>query len=371
METNTQAGLIKHVVEGGTLDTDEMAGLFSALAGPVDPELPEDQRHWFMLALISALMSRGPTTSELVGVVKSTQSQLPTLNVRTNLPIVDVSGTGGDVMSTINVSTAAALVLAATGEVVVAKQSTRAYTSTSGSSDVLQALGLDPFSESRASVIDSLETFGLCYYYGPGLRPEGFAGRTSFLRHFTLTPLRFRTPWHLVGWLASPVTLTHRLYGVSRTADLQLLAPVMQQCGFQSGMLVHALSGMDEVDISGESLVMRCDASGVEEFKVNPRDFDIEPVALHEIAPEFILGKPVTSLRVEDYARLFVNAIAPIGDQNLKSLVCINSALALCLATGTSMPEAYDRCLEVITNGRAIGKLIEYARTRGVEVPYV
>jgi anthranilate phosphoribosyltransferase len=136
-------------------------------------------------------------------------------------------------------------------------------------------------------------------------------------------------------------------------------------------MLVHALSGMDEVDISGKTKVTRCDVSSLEEFEVDPRDFGIEPVTLHELAPEFILGRPRASLRMEDYARLFVDAITRTGNQNLRTLVCVNSALALCLATGTSMPDAYARCLEVVTNGRAIEKLIEYARTREVEVPYV
>ncbi|MBX9725714.1 MAG: anthranilate phosphoribosyltransferase [Rickettsiales bacterium] len=182
---------------------------------------------------------------------------------------IDCCGTGGDGRSTYNISTAAALVVAARG-VVVAKHGNRAITSQSGSADVLEALGMyTNITPEHAGKI--LEQVGICFLYAPNFHP-GFA-RVAPLRK----AIGKRTIFNLLGPLCNPARVKRQLIGVFAAEYSSLVAETAQLLGSTHVMVVHGEDGTDELSITGNTHVSHLQDNTIRYSSIRPQDAGLMP----------------------------------------------------------------------------------------------
>jgi anthranilate phosphoribosyltransferase len=224
-------------------------------------------------ALLIALRMKGETVDEVVGAATAMRARAQTLRVPAGV-VVDTCGTGGDGRGTINVSTIAALVVAAAG-VRVAKHGNRAQSSRSGSADVLEALGVD-VSAPVAVVERCLDEVGIGFLYAPA-----FHGAT---RHASAArkEIGVRTIFNLLGPLTNPAGARHQLIGVYDATLVEPMARALGRLGSEHALVVHG-DGLDEFSPNGATDVAELRAGEVKRYQLRPRDFglgDEDPAGL-------------------------------------------------------------------------------------------
>ena len=218
---------------GAPLGADDTRRLFDAI---FTGRLSEDE----IIAYLSATADRKPTVDELVGAVTSMRSHMRTITAPTGA--IDLCGTGGDGLGTLNISTAVSFVVAAHG-VPVAKHGNRSASSRSGAADVLEALGvnINLAPEAAEAVLrDTGLVFLFAQTYHPAMKYVG-AARKQIGR---------RTIFNLLGPLASPARVTHQLVGVFSADWLVPYAQALKALGSERAYIVHGRDGLDEVSIS-------------------------------------------------------------------------------------------------------------------------
>lgn len=239
------------VVDGGTLSLDQArTAMGSVMDGEATPAL--------LAALLVALRMRGETVDELAGFATAMRDRA--LKVDAPAGAIDVVGTGGDKSGTFNVSTTAALVVAASG-VPVAKHGNRAMTSRSGSADVLDALGVridhDPLSAGAA-----LREIGFAFMFAPGFHPA--------MKHAgpTRRELGVRTAFNLIGPLTNPARVARLLVGTGDETAAPKLAEVLRRLGAERAFVVHGAS-VDELPLDGSGVLYDVRPEGVERRMVD------------------------------------------------------------------------------------------------------
>jgi anthranilate phosphoribosyltransferase len=262
-------------------------------------------------ALLAALAAKGETVDEIVGAAEAMRER--SIRVEHGLPLVlDVCGTGGDGAHTLNISTAAALVVAGCG-VAVAKHGNRAASSACGSADVLEALGVklerSPSASARLLRTANI-TFLFAQFHHPAMRAVGPIRRE----------LGVRTIFNLLGPLTNPAGATRQVVGVAAERHVDLLAAALRGLGAVAGAVVHARSGLDEIAGDGPTRIAQFDRDGIRRWTLLPADYGI--AASH------------ADLRGGDAA---VNAAALIaildGERSPRAdVVALNAALALVVA---------------------------------------
>jgi anthranilate phosphoribosyltransferase len=216
------------------LSRDDTTALFDAI---FTGQLGQDE----LIAYLSSTADRKPTVDELVGAVTSMRRHMRALKAPANA--IDLCGTGGDGLGTLNISTAVSFVVAGAG-VPVAKHGNRSASSRSGAADVLEALGVNIALAPEAAE-QVLGDVGLVFLfaqtYHPAMKHVG-AARKQIGR---------RTIFNLLGPLASPAKVTRQLVGVFSSDWLQPYANALNALGSSHATIVHGADGLDEVSISG------------------------------------------------------------------------------------------------------------------------
>ncbi len=254
------------VADGRPLSFDQAREAFSIMmAGDATPAQ--------MAGFLVALRVRGETVEEIAAGASVLRERM--VRVRAPEGAIDTCGTGGDGAGTYNISTAAALVVAACG-VPVAKHGNRGLSSRSGSSDVLQALGVDI--EAPVSVIEeAIATVGIGFMMAP--RHHGA------MRHVAGPRLELgtRTIFNLLGPLANPAGVRRQLVGVFAARWVEPLARVLGQLGAERAWVVHGSDGLDELTTTGPSLVAEWDGRSVRTFEVTPEDAGLPRARLEDL----------------------------------------------------------------------------------------
>jgi anthranilate phosphoribosyltransferase len=242
------------IVEGRTLALDEARGAMGAV---MDGEATAAQ----LAALLVALRMRGETIEELAGFAAAMRDRV--LRVEAPEGTVDTCGTGGDGSGTFNISTAAALVVAAAG-VPVAKHGNRAITSASGSADVLDALGVR-IDHGPASAGTALAGLGFAFLFAPGFHPA--------MRHAgpTRREIGVRTAFNLVGPLTNPAGARRQVVGVADPAAAPRLAEVLHLLGTERALVVGG-DGLDELPLDGTGVAYDVTPAGVERRLIDAAD---------------------------------------------------------------------------------------------------
>ncbi len=258
--------LIAKVATGAALSRAEAELAFDLLlSGDVTPA----QMGGFLLGL----RVRGETIDEITGAVAAMRAKM--LPVAAPPGAIDVVGTGGDSQGTYNVSTLAALIVAACG-VPVAKHGNRAASSKSGSSDVLSALGVR-IGLTPAEVESSIAEAGIGFMSAPI--------HHAAIRHVAAirTELGTRTLFNLLGPLANPAGVKRQLLGVFAASWLEPLAEVLRNLGSERVWLVHGSDGLDEVTTTGPTFVTALEAGAIRSFEIKPEDIGLPRVTLADL----------------------------------------------------------------------------------------
>ncbi len=219
-------------------------------------------------ALLMGLRAKGETAEEIAGAASAMRDAMIRLIADDPTALVDTCGTGGGRVGTLNISTAAAFVVAGAG-VRVAKHGNRSYTSRSGSADVLEALGVD-IAMTPELAAGVLRDAGIVFLYAPTYHPA--------MRH--VAPVRkelgVTTIMNLLGPLVNPAGVVRQVIGVSELRRAPLVAHALVRMGAVHALVLHATIGMDEVSPSGVT-------SAWEVSEGTVRCMEIDPVA-HELA---------------------------------------------------------------------------------------
>jgi anthranilate phosphoribosyltransferase len=218
-------------------------------------------------AFLVALRLKGETADEIAGCAEAMREHVvPVRPARDDL--VDTAGTGGDGASTINISTAAAIVAAAAGA-GVAKHGNRAVSSASGSADVLEALGFE-LEQPPERIAASIDELGFGFMFAPSHHPA--------MRH--AAPVRkelaARTVFNVLGPLTNPAGARAQVIGVYAKPLVRTLAEVLAQLGARRAFVVHGAHGIDELSPAGPNDVCEVVDGEVRARTIDPADFGIE-----------------------------------------------------------------------------------------------
>ncbi len=257
--------LLARLADGQTLSEFDAEEFFAAcLRGEPTPAQ--------IAAAVTAIRLRGETVGELTACARAMRRAAVTLDHPYD--VVDTCGTGGDGLHTFNISTASALV-AAGGGLKIAKHGTRALSSKSGSSDVLAALGvkIDAGLEQQRKALDEA---GICFLFAPA--------HHGAMRH--VLPIRaelgFRTIFNLLGPLSNPAGAKRQVLGVYDPRLLEPLARVLGALGAERAWTVHG-SGMDEMTVTGPTMVCEWRDGGVRNFNITPDAVGLQKHSLDEL----------------------------------------------------------------------------------------
>ena len=289
-----------------------------------------------MAALLSALQSKGETADELEGAVSAVRERMIRWESGiTARPLLDTCGTGGDGANTVNISTAAAIVVAACG-VSVVKHGNRAATGSSGSSDVLSALGVAPDLEPVLSR-HCLSELKIAFLFAPRFHP-GMARVAPVRRQ-----LRVRTIFNLVGPLCNPACPTHQLVGVPADIQAELLAQVIaRQSHVIRAAVVTGSDGLDEVTLDGPTHVRVVESGNIRRDVWEPEDFGLPRSSLAAIK----VRNPIES--AASLTRVLQGENGPVRDY-----ILANSAAALWVTGQCSLREGTRLAASAIDSGAA------------------
>ncbi len=218
--------------------------------------------------LLTALRSKGESVGEVVGAARAMRARM--LPVLFDAPImVDTCGTGGDGSGSVNVSTLAAIVVAACG-VIVPKHGNRALSSRSGSHDVIEALGLDPAPPPELAE-RCLREVGLAFLFAPIYH--------AATRHAAgaRKELGIRTVFNMLGPLTNPAGARFAVNGIFARDRCELLARAHQILGAERVMVVHGEGGLDEFAPSGPTFVAELRDGAIRTYEITPSDFGLPP----------------------------------------------------------------------------------------------
>ncbi|MCO6457208.1 MAG: anthranilate phosphoribosyltransferase [Pirellulaceae bacterium] len=293
--------------------------------------------HWQrpqIALLLTGLRAKGETVAEVAGAAAALRAHMtPIRTIRQGL--VDTCGTGGDAAGTFNISTAAALVTAAAG-VPVAKHGNRKVSSRSGSADVLRELGVNI--EADVPVVQRcLDELGIGFCFAPLLHPA--------MKHVAEVRRELGVPtiFNLLGPLSNPASAPYQVLGVGRPELRPLLAEALASLGTRHALVVHGQDGLDEVTLSGPTLVSEVRGEEVTERQWHPAEFGLECQSLEAA----LVDGPESSAAL-------IRHVLEGHPGAARDLVLLNAAAAIWTAgQAPTLRDAAQRAAEAIDSGRA------------------
>jgi anthranilate phosphoribosyltransferase len=291
--------------------------------------------------LLGALLAKGESVDELVGAARAMRARA--VAVRCEEPhAVDTCGTGGDGISTFNVSTCAAIIAAAAGA-TVAKHGNRSTTRVCGSTEVLSELGVNVEAD-VATVERCLREAGIGYLNARLLHPA----------MKVVAPIRLaipvRTIFNLLGPLTNPAGVRRQLVGVPRPELLEKMAAALAQLGAVYAWVVHGHGGLCDVSITGPTRVCAVENGALRTFVVSPQDAGLPTANLEELlveSPAQSAGVILSILRGEARAR--------------RDHALLNAAAALVVAGRASrLADGVALAAQAIDSGAALAKLEQW-----------
>jgi len=298
-------------------------------------------------AFLTALNLKGETVEEIAGMARVMREKA--VRVSVDGPLVDTCGTGGDGSGTFNISTAAAFVAAGAG-LVVAKHGNRGMSSGCGSADVLEALGANIELDAEG-VKSCLEEVGIGFMFAPLFHPA--------MKH-AVGPRReigIRTVFNILGPLTNPAGAQAQVMGVPGREFGPKIAMALKLLGARRALVVHGMDGVDELSISGPSLVWEVEsgADEVHSYTVAPEDVGLERSSLDDI-------KGGTAQENADIVRRVLN-----GEKGPhRDVVLLNAAAALRAGEKVdSLSAGVELAAQVIDGGKAREKLDAFIRRSG------
>ena len=240
-------------------------------------------------ALLVSLHMKGETVEEIVGFAESIRGAAAEFNPNKPLDdsgldvsgterdaLVDTCGTGGDTSGTFNISTATALTIAGAG-VRVAKHGNRSITSKCGSADVIEALGVN-IGLPAAKMAECLNEIGIAFLFAPAMH--------SAMKYVqpARRELRLRTVFNLLGPLTNPAHASAQVVGVYAASLVEKLAQALKLLGLRRALVVHGKDGLDEITITGPTMVGEVRDGWVKTYEITPEEFGLKRDTLESIS---------------------------------------------------------------------------------------
>ncbi len=292
-----------------------------------------------------ALFEKGETPEEIAGFAKIMRQHAVLLQSN-RTALVDTAGTGGGKPS-FNVSTTAAFVVAGAG-IAVAKHGNRAVTSTCGSADVLEALGVRIDSPIK-TVQSCLDRNGLAFLFAPAFHPA--MKRVAAIRK----QIPHRTIFNLLGPLTNPANAPFQLIGVFEAELVPKLGKALYLLGTGRSWISHSLDGLDEISVLSPTKIIEVTSDKLHEFEINPVDYGFSYVS--GSLKEGQGGNPAAN------AKICLEILKGERHDFLRDLVLINAAAAIHLATDKTFDESLKQAKLSISGGMAYQKLQELIET--------
>ncbi|MFL5402951.1 MAG: anthranilate phosphoribosyltransferase [Gemmatimonadales bacterium] len=291
-------------------------------------------------ALLMALRVRGETADELAGAAAALRRAMVRLETGNPERLVDTCGTGGGRVGTLNISTAAAFVVAGAG-VPVAKHGNRSFTSRSGSADVLEALGIE-IALSPAAAADLLDSVGLTFLFAPTYHPA--------MRH--VGPVRkelgVTTIMNLLGPLVNPAGVVRQVIGVADSVRAPLVAQALSILGARHALVLHAAVGMDEISPAGLTSVWEVSDGAVTTWELDPKRYRLDCDDLDGLAG----GEPA------DNAARIEAMLSGDANRAVRCATLLNAAAALYVSGNAwSLDESVERARAALESGAGAGVL--------------
>jgi anthranilate phosphoribosyltransferase len=331
--TNTEA--LARIIDHREIFHDEMLALMRRImSGEMSPVM--------IAAFAMGLRVKKESIGEIAAAAQVMREFATPVVVADRKHLVDIVGTGGDSSHTFNISTASMFVAAAAGA-RVAKHAGRSVSSTSGSADVMEALGAF-IGLSPEQVAECLEQTGIGFMFAPN--------HHAAMKH--AAPIRkelgVRTIFNILGPLTNPAGAPNQLLGVFHPDLVGIQVRVLQRLGSEHVMVVYGMNGMDEISLSGETLVGELLGGEVREYTVHPSDFGL-PV--YDSRALKVANKEESVACIQ---RALGNEDGPVRD-----VVLLNAGAALyCAGVAASVTEGVKRAREAVASGQAQNKLTQF-----------
>jgi len=334
---HTIQAIIDKLYAQQNMTKEESQTLFNQIIqGELDPIL--------MATALTALKIKKETPDEIVGAVEALLKNA-TPFPRPDYDFADIVGTGGDGANTINISTTSAFVAAACG-FKIAKHGNRSVSSQSGSSDLLDAFGIN-LAMSAEDTKNALDTIGVAFLFAP--QYHGGVKHAMPVRQ----TMKTRTIFNILGPLINPAKPNIELMGVYSEELIKPIAQTMLKMGIKRAAVVHG-SGLDEVAIHGTTKVAEIKHGNIIEYTLTPEDFGLSSYPLSAI----LGGNP------EENKRIITNILTGKGQPAHISAVAANVALLLRLFGEEDLKINAARAINVMNSGDAF-KLVEQLAQQG------
>ena len=328
---------LTRVIEHREIFHDEMTSLMrQIMGGEISPVMTA--------AILAGLRVKKETVGEIAAAAQVMRELSTRIDVADNSHFVDIVGTGGDGAHTFNISTASMFVAAAAGA-KVAKHGGRSVSSSSGSADVLEALGAN-IMLAPDQVSQCLAATGIGFMFAPN--------HHSAMKN--VAPVRremgVRTIFNILGPLTNPAGAPNTLLGVFHEDLVGILVRVMQQLGAKHVLVVYGRDGMDEVSLGAATLVGELKDGTIREYEIHPEDFGLQMSSNR-------------SLRVDNSQQsteMIYSALANTPG-TAREIVVFNAGSALYTANvADSIESGIALARQAIESGAARAKLDEFVR---------
>ncbi|MER2081047.1 MAG: anthranilate phosphoribosyltransferase [Ruminococcus sp.] len=298
------------------------------------------------LAALSTKSAKAETTAEIAGCAAAMRDHAT--RVETGMDVFEIVGTGGDNAHSFNISTTSALIAAA-GGMKVAKHGNRAASSSSGTADCLEALGVN-INQSPKKCVELLQKVGMCFFfaqkYHTSMKYVGAIRRE----------LGFRTVFNILGPLTNPASPSMQLLGVYDAYLVEPLSQVLVNLGVKRGMVVYGTDKLDEISLSAPTKICEINNGWVKSYTIRPEDFGFASCTKDDLKG----GSPAENAQI-------TRDILAGKQGHQRNAVLLNAGAALYIGgKAESMKEGIDLAAELIDSGKALEtleKFIEVSNT--------
>jgi anthranilate phosphoribosyltransferase len=335
MKQITIAEAIQRTVEHREVFHDEMLHIMrQIMRGELSPAQ--------IAGFIMGLRVKKETIGEIAAAAQVMRELATPVEVKDDRHLVDTCGTGGDAAHTFNVSTCAAFVAAAAGA-KVAKHMGRSVSSSSGSAEVLEALGAN-IALSPAQTGEAIDKLGLGFMFAPAYH--------SAMKH--AAPVRkdlgVRTIFNILGPLTNPAGAKNQVMGVFHPDLVGIQVRVLQRLGSKHVMTVYGLDGLDEISISGETLVGELVGGQINEYRLHPSDVGLE-----------LYDRRAIEVNTVGESKEMILSVLGNQPGPARSIAALNAGAAIYVAgVAKTLKAGIERALRVIESGEARKKLDEF-----------
>ncbi len=331
---NPQDALAR-VIEHREIFREEMLSLMrSIMSGEVSPTM--------IAAIMIGLRVKKETIGEIAAAAEVMREFATKVVVKDADNLVDIVGTGGDGARTFNISTASAFVCAAAGA-RIAKHGNRAVSSKSGSADLLEALGVN-LALKPEQIAASIAETGVGFMFAPN--HHGAMKHAAPVRR----ELGVKTIFNILGPLTNPANAKQHLVGVFHPDLVGIEVRVLERLGSNRALVVHGMEGMDEISISGPTMVGELKDGAVREYSISPQDFGLPAHAIDAIRVDGV-----------DQSKAMVLAVLSNEPGAARDIVALNAGASIYAAgLAPTVAEGVKKAQAVIASGAARKKLDEF-----------